>query len=121
MLGNIFVESFSKLEDPRIDRAKKHLLLEIVTLTLMATMSGAQCYTEIEPFGEIREIWLRSYLSLPNGIPSYDTISRVMGSIIPEQFNDCFMSWITELNELLPENVIAVDGKTLCYNHLIRA
>ena len=117
MLGNIFIESFSKLEDPRIDRSKKHLLLDIVALTLMATMSGAQCYTEIELFGEIHETWLRRYLSLPNGIPSHDTISRVMGSIIPEQFNNCFMSWISELKKLLPENVIAVDGKTLCGSH----
>lgn len=117
MLGSIFIESFSKLEDPRIDRAKKHLLLDIVALTLMATMSGAQCYTEIELFGEIHETWLRNYLILPNGIPSHDTISRVMGNIIPEQFNNCFMSWIAELKELLPENVIAVDGKTLCSSH----
>lgn len=117
MLSNVFIESFSKLEDPRVERTKKHLLLDVVCLTLMATMSGAQCFTEIELFGEIHETLLRKYLSLPNGIPSHDTISRVMSSIIPEQFNSCFMNWINEIKEMLPENVIAIDGKTLCGSH----
>lgn len=117
MLSNVFIESFSKLEDPRVERSKKHLLLDVVCLTLMATMSGAQCYTEIELFGEIHENLLRNYLELPNGIPSHDTISRVMSSIIPEQFNSCFMNWISQIKDMLPENVIAIDGKTLCGSH----
>lgn len=112
MLSKVFIESFSKLENPRIERSNKHLLLDVVCLTLMATMSGAQCYTEIELFGEIHEGLLRNYLVLPNGVPSHDTISRVMSIIMPEQFNICFMNWINQIKELLPENVIAIDGKT---------
>jgi predicted transposase YbfD/YdcC len=117
MLGNVFVESFSKLEDPRRDHAKKHLLLDIIALTLLATMSGAQCYTEIELFGEIHEERLRGYLSLPNGIPSHDTINRVMSIITPEEFNACFMNWIKQIKKVAPENIIAIDGKTLCGSH----
>jgi predicted transposase YbfD/YdcC len=117
MLDNIFVGSFSKLIDPRIERTKKHLLLDIIALCLMGTMSGAQCYTEIELFGEIHVEWLKQYLCLPNGIPSHDTLSRVMSALDPEHFKSCFMDWIVQIKELLPENVIAIDGKTLCGSH----
>jgi predicted transposase YbfD/YdcC len=116
-MGDIFIESFSLLDDPRIDRTKKHLLLDIVALSLMATMSGAQCYTEIELFGEIHHDWLKQYLVLPNGIPSHDTISRVMSVINPKKFNQCFMDWISKVKNLLHEDVIAIDGKTLCGSH----
>jgi hypothetical protein len=58
MLGHVLIESFSELKDPRRDHAKKHLLLDIIALTLIATMSGAQCYTETELFGEIHEKFL---------------------------------------------------------------
>lgn len=117
MLGNVFVESFSKLEDPRRDHAKKHLLLDIIALTLMATMSGAQCYTEIELFGEIHEQQLRNYLSLPNGVPSHDTINRVMSILSPEEFNACFIDWVKQIKKVAPESIIAIDGKTLCGSH----
>ena len=80
-------------------------------------MSGAQCYTEIELFGEIHEKYLSAYLSLPNGIPSHDTISRVMSIITPKEFNSCFMNWVKQIKEVSPENVIAIDGKTLCGSH----
>jgi hypothetical protein len=94
MFENVFVESFSELEDPRVDRTKKHLLLDIVALSLMVVMSEVQCYTEIELFGEIHYAWLKQYLLLANGIPSHDTISRVMGALNPERFNHCFLAWI---------------------------
>lgn len=116
-MGDIFIESFSELEDPRVERTKKHLLLDIIALSLMATMSGAQCYTEIELFGEIHYAWLKQYLALPNGIPSHDTISRVMSVIDPKEFNECFINWIHQIKNLLREDVIAIDGKTLCGSH----
>ena len=68
MRGKVFVERFSKLEDSIRDHTKKHLLLDVIALTLIATISGAQYYMEIELFGEIHEEKLRNYLSLPNGI-----------------------------------------------------
>ncbi|MFN7093971.1 MAG: ISAs1 family transposase [Burkholderiales bacterium] len=117
MFENVFVESFSELEDPRVDKTKKHLLLDIVALSLMAIMSGAQCYTEIELFGEIHYGWLKQYLLLANGIPSHDTISRVMGALNPEKFNQCFLSWINKVKQLFPEDVVAIDGKSLCGSH----
>jgi predicted transposase YbfD/YdcC len=117
MLGHVFIESFSELKDPRRDHAKKHLLLDIIALTLIATMSGAQCYAEIELFGEIHEKYLSKYLSLPNGIPSHDTINRVMSILNPEQFNVCFMTWIKQIKEITEDNIIAIDGKTLRGSH----
>lgn len=81
------MESFSKLEYQRREHSTKHSLLEIIDLTLLATMSGSQCYTEIELFGELHEEYLSDYLLLSNGITSHDTISRVMSSIEPSIFN----------------------------------
>ncbi len=91
--------------------------MDIIALSLMATMSGAQCYTEIELFGKIHYDWLKQHVSLPNGIPYHDTISRVMSVINPKEFNECFINWINQIKDLLHENVIAIDGKTLCGSH----
>jgi hypothetical protein len=65
----MFIESFNSLENPRVEHTKKHLLLDIIALSLMATMSGAQCYTEIELFGEIHNDWLMlKYWAAPQGL-----------------------------------------------------
>ena len=82
MQANVFIEVFSKLEDPRIERTRKHLFLDIIGLSIFAVMAGASCYTEIEDFCELHEDWLKQYFELPNGIPSHDTFSRVFPGLI---------------------------------------
>lgn len=113
MLSQVFIEIFSKLEDIRVERTKKHLFLDIIGLALCAVLAGAQCFTEIEDFCEIHEDFLRQYFPLPNGIPSHDTFSRVFSALVPKAFESCFLEFLNELLELFPEGVIAIDGKSI--------
>lgn len=112
-----FKQCFSKLEDPRVNRMKKHVLMDIIALTLFAIMGGAQTFDEIELFGTIHEQWLRKYLQLPNGIPSHDTINRTLSLLDSEQLQKSFIEWITEIKGYVSDNVIAIDGKTLRGSH----
>lgn len=68
---------FADLPDPRIDRAKRHDLLAIVTIALCAVICGADSWVEIERFGRAKRSWLETRLPLPNGIPSHDTFGRL--------------------------------------------
>ena len=80
------VGHFGKLNDPRVERAKRHQLMDIIVLTLCAVICGADNWAEIEEFGKAKEDWFRRFLRLPNGIPSHDTFGRVFGLLDPEQF-----------------------------------
>ena len=113
MQANVFIEVFSKLEDPRIERTRKHLFLDIIGLSIFAVMAGASCYTEIEDFCELHEDWLKQYFELPNGIPSHDTFSRVFSRINPAAFQEHFWDWLRSVIEIFPEGVIAIDGKSI--------
>ena len=80
-LKNSFLNHFQNLKDPRIDRSKYHLLIDIIAISILAVISGADGWTAIEIYGKAKEQWLRTFLELPNGIPSHDTISRVKRAI----------------------------------------
>jgi predicted transposase YbfD/YdcC len=106
-------DHFAELEDPRIERTKRHLLLDIVALSICAVIAGAEGWEDIEEFGKQKLDWLKTFLRLPNGIPSHDTINRVFRRLKPDQFQRCFASWIASLNTALGLKQIAIDGKTL--------
>ena len=107
------VEHFGKLQDPRMERARRHELKDIIVITLCAVICGADNWVEIEEFGKAKEEWFRTFLKLPNGIPSHDTFGRVFGLLDPEQFSACFMAWVRSVSELAQGEVVAIDGKTL--------
>src|SRR5579863_5925940 len=90
---------------------------KIIALTLFAIMSGAQTFEEIEQFGELHINWLKEFLKLENGIPSHDTIGRVLGFIEPQELISSFMHWIGKIKNLALENVVAIDGKTMKGSH----
>jgi len=116
-MNKAFVESFGMLEDPRVERTKKHALLDIIAIAMIGIMAGAQSFEEIEDFGLMHEEWLKQYLQLGNGIPSHDTINRVCQSLKPESFQKAFLEWVQSIRTLLPEGVVAIDGKTLRGSH----
>ena len=107
------IAHLSEIEDPRIDRRKLHKLLDILVIAICAVIAGADDWVEVEMFGRAKEAWLRTFLELPNGIPSHDTFGRVFGRIDPGQFQASFMSWVEAIQAGLKGQVIAVDGKEL--------
>ncbi len=74
---------------------------------------AADTWKDIETYANAKEDFLRSFLDLPNGIPSDDTFNRVFSSIDPEQFERCFMDWVLGLVEQTNGEVVPIDGKTL--------
>src|SRR6266511_909722 len=84
------IEYFEQLEDPRIERTKLHLLIDIVPLTICAVICGADGPVDVEQYGQEKYEWLKTFLALPNGIPSHDTIGRVLARIDPKHFNPAF-------------------------------
>ena len=106
------VEHFSSLKDPRIERNKRHTLIDIIVLTVCAVVSGADGWEAIEEFGQAKLDWLRKYVGLKNGVPSHDCIAYVISRLSPKGFQECFMSWTQAVTEATGGEVIAVDGKT---------
>ena len=104
---------FGSLEDPRIDRQKLHNLTDMVVISICGTICGADSWVAIERFGKAKLSWFQTFLDLPNGIPSHDTFGRVFAALDPEQFANCFMSWVQSLGEQLEGQVVALDGKML--------
>lgn len=112
MEGITLQEHFATLQDPRIERTKRHQLLAIITIALCAVICGADTWVDVEEFGHAKRAWLETFLELPNGIPSHDTFGRVFARLDPEQFQACFLSWVRAINMVLPAQQIAIDGKT---------
>jgi predicted transposase YbfD/YdcC len=113
MIETSLHQSFKKLPDPRVERQKKHNLLDVIILSILAVLSGAESYDSIALFGKENFAFLKQILELKNGIPSHDTINRVFQALNPQLFERCFISWVQEIkDEKVLEKVIAIDGKT---------
>lgn len=108
----LFTTHFLTITDPRIDRQKAHLLIDIIMVAICAVICGADSWIDIADFGEAKEQWLKTFLALPNGIPSHDTFGRVFSLLDPAQFQASFAGWIQSVVELTRGQVIAIDGKT---------
>src|SRR5215217_7625629 len=110
-------DHFASLDDPRVERTKRHLLLDILTIAICAVICGADSWVEIEEFGTAKVAWLRTFLDLPNGIPSHDTFGRVFAALDPDQFQTCFLAWVQAAAAICEDQIVALDGKTLRRSH----
>jgi predicted transposase YbfD/YdcC len=108
---------FENVRDPRVVGRCDHLLIDILTITILAVICGADDWTDIELFGKVREAWLRQFLELPNGIPSHDTFSRVFELLGRNQFAAGLLQWTQALQEATDSKLVAIDGKTLRRSH----
>jgi len=108
----VFIEHFADLKDPRIERKKLHLLMDVLVLTVCAVASGAEGWLAIEDFGKEKLEWLRRFVPLKNGVPSHDCIAYIVSRLNPEEFRRCFMAWAGEISVKTEGEVIAIDGKT---------
>ena len=108
-----FQEHFKNLNDPRVERTRKHPLINIVFIAVCGVLSGANSFAAIEEFGLDRRTWFARFLDLTNGVPSDDTFARVLARLDPGAFERCLLSWIRAVQEVTENRLIAIDGKTL--------
>jgi hypothetical protein len=63
-------QHFAELHDPRVDRTKEHLLIDIIVIAICAVICGAETWVDVEIFGQAKYQWFKQFLTLTNGIPS---------------------------------------------------
>ncbi len=107
------MEYLATTPDPRMERTRLHSLKDILVLSLCAIICGADGFVAIEEFGILKEAWLKTFLDLPNGIPSHDTIGRVFALLDPKALEAMFRAWMRAVAVLTGGEVVAIDGKTL--------
>lgn len=105
---------FSGLEDPRVDRTKRHVLADVIVIAVLAVVCGADDWDDVSLFARIREAWLTELLGLRHGVPSTSTFKRVFRALDPVAFANAFASWTRALvGTNLEGKLVAIDGKTL--------
>jgi predicted transposase YbfD/YdcC len=108
-----FMELLSTIPDPRIDRTRRHSLESILFLCLCGVVCGANDLVAIEDFGNARRTFLEKFVEFPNGIPSHDTIGRVLAKLDPTALETMFTQWMRAVAEATKREVVAIDGKVL--------
>lgn len=106
------VEHFSKVTDPRINRTKEHKLIDIIAIAICAVICGAEDWVDIENFGNGKQVWLQTFLELPNGIPSHDTFGRVFSMIDPKEFQESFQNWVQSIYEFTHGQVLVFESRS---------
>lgn len=107
-----FLDHFSVIPDPRSTINRKHLLIDILFITVCAVICGAKGWDEIAEFGRCRHDWLKRFIELPNGVPSHDTFREVFLFLDTKKFNESFGNWILDIAQKIPGEIISIDGKT---------
>lgn len=107
------IECFEGLPDPRMDRTRRHKLIDILVIGLCSLLTGGQGFSDMAIFGRAKREWLKTFLELPNGIPSHDTFNRVFSAIEPHAFLDVFVQWVQGICPNLDDEIVAIDGKAL--------
>ena len=107
------LECLKKLPDPRFHRTQDHRLIDILVIGVCTLLCGGEGFNDMEDFGEAKQDWLKTFLELPNGIPSHDTFNRVFAALNPARFMDCFLQWTQGLRAATDKEIVAMDGKAL--------
>lgn len=107
------MEHIAIIKDPRQSWKISHKLADIIFLTVTALIAGAEGWEEIEDFGCDHLPWLRQYGYFENGIPTHDTIARLMGLLSGRQLQRFFVQWMQTCHERSEGTLVAIDCKTL--------
>lgn len=104
--------AFKTMPDPRHHNFR-HPLMDILTIALFAVISGAEGWVDVVRYGRAKESWLKTFLQLPQGIPSHDTFGEVFARLNPDALEACFRNWISSIVQLSAGKLVAIDGKSL--------
>ncbi len=104
---------FGKIPDQRVVTRSSHRLVDIIAIAILAILCGADGWVAIETYGKAKQEWLKTFLELPNGIPSHDTFGRIFSQLNPEVLEQNFQSWVKVIAGKLGLKVVAIDGKSL--------
>lgn len=104
---------FAQLTDPRKGTLRYHQFMDIIVIGICAVTCGADDYEAMAAYGRAKADWFQEFLALPNGIPAHDTFWRVFEALNPEQFQHCFVEWMSSVRKVISREVIAFDGKTV--------
>lgn len=103
---------FGTLKDPRALHNIEHLLIDIIVINICATICGANNWEAVAAYGITKYEWLKTFLALPNGIPSHDTLIRLFVRLKSEELQSCFISWMQAVHQVTNGELLNVDGKT---------
>ena len=125
-LTELFTPFFATITDPRINRGKRHSLINLIILALCGTIADCDGWADIERFCKEKQDFFKEHLDLPNGIPSHDTFGRVFSLLDPAALLSCMQQWLSSVRQAVQQNaaghktagqekdnIIAIDGKTL--------
>jgi predicted transposase YbfD/YdcC len=107
------IEHFATIADSRVNRTRDHELIDILVLAICALLCRAETFNDMEDFGNAKLDWFKTFLALPNGIPSHDTFNRVFQALDPKQFQEAFLNWTQSVRQAIPNEIVAMDGKAL--------
>jgi hypothetical protein len=110
--ATVFLHHFRDLPDARQQAKVVYPLDEVLLLALLATLAGAEAFTDIARFGEKKLVLLRRFRPFKDGTPPHDRIGDIFATLDAEQFQRCFVAWVASVTGI-PEGVIAIDGKAV--------
>ncbi|MCF1439746.1 MAG: ISAs1 family transposase, partial [Shewanella sp.] len=113
MIIDAFSQHFGSIEDPRQTAKVSYPLFDVLFLTVCAIIAGADGWEDIQDFGEVHFDWFHKKGLFKSGLPVHDTIARLISRLDPEQFQQCFITWMQAVSEHTNGQLIAIDGKVL--------
>jgi predicted transposase YbfD/YdcC len=109
---NALARHFETIVDPRDNRGKIHRLIDIFIMSIYGSLWGFTDFTNMAADLKFKEEFFTKLLGLPHGVPSHDTFSAVFSVINPQEFLECFLSWMASILSLRGKHV-AIDGKAV--------
>jgi predicted transposase YbfD/YdcC len=111
MTGSSILRRFTETEEPQEEENRKYPLEEALVITILAMMTFAKKWEDIETYGQENKIWLSKFLRLEQGIPKHDVCRRVFELLKPQEIERCFMNWVEYIREQINGEMLATAGK----------
>ena len=106
------MEHLRKVPDPRVERTRRHELMDLLVIALCAVICGADNWVDVVQFGKAKKEWFATFLKLPHGIASHDTFGRVFQILDAQALEKVCIAWLQGIAGQV-QGVVAIDGKTL--------